>query len=160
MKLIYRPAAIFFACFSFCYFLSSCKSPANLRENDKTGKMLVGRIKITDYDTKDSSLMLQDTSNQNATYVIVKKHQKIDWQVVGLRTKHIEIVAIYGDPVYSSSNDTNFFSANPNGNGKQWTAQIGTPDSAKPYYQYNIKWKLDSDTTIYTFDPLMQLNPK
>lgn len=159
MKFISRAIAIFFACFAIGYLFNSCTTSPNSDHDDKTGKLLVGPIKIVSYNTHDQSLTLRDNNNQNAVYIVVKKTQKIDWQVVGSKVKHIEIVAIAGDPAYSSSNDPNFFSATPEGSGKHWSAQVGTPDSTKPFYKYIIKWKLDSDTTTYTFDPLMQLNP-
>jgi len=160
MNKILRSIAIFFACFTIGYFFSSCTNSSNFDHDDKTGKLLVGPIKIINFDTQHQSLTMQDDNSQNAIYVVVKKNQKIDWQVVGSKVTHVEIVAIAGDPAYSSSNDPNFFSAAPNGSGKHWTAQVGTPDSNRPFYKYVIKWKLDSDTTTYIFDPLMQVNPK
>jgi len=160
MKLITRSIAIFFAAFAICYFFTSCKGPSKLHDDDKTGKLLNGPIRIINYDIQNQSLTLRDNTNQNAVYVVVKKTQPIQWQVTGKQGEHIEIVEIAGDPAYASSNDPNFFSAAPHGSGKNWTATVGTPDSTKPFFKYIIKWKLDSNTTTYTFDPLMQLDPK
>jgi hypothetical protein len=160
MKQSVRFIAMLLACFAINFFFSSCNRKAKFA---KTGQKLVGPIHIIGYSTANSSLTLRDsTTNNDAVYVLGSRTQKINWNVTSNASK-VEIIDISADPNYHY-NDPNFFSTPPyqqGNNFKHWQAIIGSPNPGDGiiFEKYYIKWKLNNSPTIYTFDPLLQLNP-
>lgn len=159
MKHSIRFIAVLFACFAINFFFSSCNTKAKFA---KTGQKLVGPIQIIGYDTADGSLTLKDSiTNNNAVYVLVSRTKVINWNTTS-HASNVEIKDISADPNYHY-NDPNFFSTPPNqqGNSQHWQATIGSPNPGNGiiFEKYYIKWKLKNSTTIYSFDPLLQLNP-
>lgn len=162
MKQGSRSFTILLACVAIYYFFTSCSS-SKFDKDDKSGQLLANPIKIIGYDISNSSLKLKDNHNHDATYVLILRKQIIDWNVIGNNVKKLEIVSIYPDPNYQG-NSPDFFDGMPaeQGNPKHWRATIGNPDTTKLFIEkYNIRWRLTDDTTkTYTYDPIMQINPK
>ncbi len=160
MKHSIRFIAMLFGCFAISFFFSSCNWKAKFA---KTGQMISGPINITDFHTSDGSLTLKDNNNNNASWVSVSKNQVIKWNVTSKASaSHVEIVEIASASKYHSNNP-NFFSTPPQqaGNSQHWQATVDSPDPNQGviFEVYYIKWKLKGEPTIYTFDPLLQLNP-
>ena len=152
-----RVLATLLICLTLFNFFSSCNSSSKF--SGKTGKFLVGPIRITGYVVSSSTLILKDQQGNNASYIRVNRNQPINWVVT---KSDLQIIDIAPDPKYPG-NEPTFFSALPHqqGDPKHWQATVGYPDSTKGFVEeYFIKWKRDGDDSTYTYDPLIQLNPK
>lgn len=186
MKWSFRTTKILFACLVVGYFLPSCNDDRKCSADEKiiadqrdTIKQLKNDlenmklrflqdapphltgdlIKITGYDTSKQTLTLHDQYSNPASAVSVNRNQIINWQVNGTDLQ-IDSIIIKRNWV---SDDRNFFYVKPQKgiNLQNWRAVVrNLPDTSGSVAHYYIKWSLSADRSkIYTYDPLMQLNP-
>jgi hypothetical protein len=174
MKWSFRTTRILFACLAVAYLLPSCggqdqnlykmtPSPnLTIAEHNNLPHLTGDTIIIEGYVTPiDGTLILQDTLHDDATEVVCKRSQTIHWSV---SIPHVQIKGIAPDNTAWIGNDGDFFKTKPSADNPQnWRVTLkdknskSNPGSAVHYY---IEWFLDTDaSTVYTYDPLMQLNP-
>jgi hypothetical protein len=177
MQQRFRYAKILFAVLVVGYFLPSCHS--DNQENQKLEDQLKQTLStlngivaargkrphlngdtifISAYNTMDSTLTLVDNNNNDATEVVCKRSQNIHWST---SIPHFEIKNIDAETIWIG-NDPDFYKAKPSANNPQnWKVTLkDAKDKRGSSVHYYIQWFLDTDPgTIYTYDPLMQLNP-
>ncbi len=168
MKRSFRVAKVLLACFVISHFFVSCHekndSDDKKYKNFLAGKLLKGDIHIIDYSMADGSLTLVDDVKHNATYAQVTRDQKIKWVIdtddnPGM--DNFQIDSIYPDPKFPNPPD--FFSETPAAEGNHWEARINgnNLDTTKGFLEkYIIAWQIKGKSKTYTYDPIMQLNPK
>jgi hypothetical protein len=159
MEMNFRFIVMLAGCFVIYLFLPSCSNSQNFK--GKPSLVLNGQINITDYDTSDSTLTLQDTNGNNAYWVVVTRKKTVNWNLTSSTASKIVITDISKDTNFAQ-NDSTFFSTDPHtvGSTDHWQAVIGDPAGNKGTIEkYWIRWKLKSGGPEYIFDPLLQLNP-
>ncbi len=186
MQQHFRSAKILFALLTFSYFLASCNDDRKCDADEKiiaeqrdTIKQLKNDIEnmrlsflqgapqqlkgdiinIRGYDVSKQTLTLTDQFNNPGNAVSVKRNQTIKWQI---NNTDLQIVSI--DIESNWINDDKFFfqiKPQQGENAQNWRAVVrDLPDTSGSAAHYYIKWRLKADPNkIYTYDPLMQLNP-
>ncbi len=149
-----------FSSFIFSFYILTCCKTTFAQENNsnyRCGEVIHNTqtryIKITSADVSSRKLTLVDENGCPADTLNIEKGQDVEWEIEGASIKSIDniVTKSQGSTVFEKPPHKKFLSKHWKGNTKKSNSTVSE--------EYDIFWTA-ADKSHYTYDPLIQLNPK